>query len=166
MKDLLHQTLGEDVDLVLELEPNLWTTLCDENQLERAILNLAINARDAMPEGGKFTIETRNVELNEIYASAQPGVEPGKYVCIAVCDTGTGMSPQTLVHAFEPFFTTKAVGQGAGLGLSMIYGFTRQSEGHARISSELGQGTTVKMYRPARIDVPAGPAPAPPTLPA
>lgn len=165
MRDLLRQTIGEEVDLVLELEPDLWTTVCDENQLESAILNLAINARDAMPDGGQLTIETRNVELNQVYASGLHGVTPGKYVCISVCDTGTGMSAQTLAHAFEPFFTTKAVGQGSGLGLSMIYGFTRQSEGHARIFSEYGQGTTVKMYLPARLDVqdpPAQPLPAPP----
>jgi PAS domain S-box-containing protein len=166
MRDLLLQTLGEGVALELALAPGLWPTLCDENQLESSILNLAINARDAMPGGGRLTIETGNVELDAAYAAALPGVQPGPYVCIAVRDTGTGMSEQTLAHAFEPFFTTKAVGEGSGLGLSMIYGFARQSQGHARIFSEYGQGTTVKIYLPARLDVQDVPAPAPPAPPA
>ena len=158
MQDLLRQTIGEKVELSLQLAPDLWTTLCDENQLESAILNLAINARDAMPGGGRLTIETHNAELDAAYAAALHGVQPGPYVCIAVTDTGTGMTAETLAHAFEPFFTTKAVGEGSGLGLSMIYGFTRQSEGHARIFSEYGQGTTVRIYLPAHFNAEDGPA--------
>ncbi len=163
MQDLLRQTIGEKVELALQLAPELWTTLCDENQLESAILNLAINARDAMPGGGRLTIATHNAELDAAYAAALHGVQPGSYICISVSDTGTGMTAETLAHAFEPFFTTKAVGEGSGLGLSMIYGFTRQSEGHARIFSEYGQGTTVRMYLPARFNAEDSPAHALPT---
>ena len=126
----------------------LWQTLCDPHQLESAILNLAINARDAMPEGGKLTIETCNARLDDAYAARQRDVRPGQYICICVTDTGTGMTPDVIAKAFEPFFTTKPIGQGTGLGLSMIYGFTRQSEGYARIYSEVGQGTTIKLYLP------------------
>jgi signal transduction histidine kinase/CheY-like chemotaxis protein len=164
MQDLLRQTVGEKVELALQLAPGLWTTLCDENQLENAILNLAINARDAMPDGGRLVIGTHNAELDAAYAAALHGVQPGPYVCISVTDTGTGMTAETLAHAFEPFFTTKAVGEGSGLGLSMIYGFARQSEGHARIFSEYGQGTTVRIYLPAHLhagDSPVQALPAP-----
>jgi len=163
MQDLLRQTIGEKVELSLQLAPDLWTTLCDENQLESAILNLAINARDAMPGGGRLVIDTQNAELDAAYAAALHGVQPGPYVCISVTDTGTGMTAETLAHAFEPFFTTKAVGEGSGLGLSMIYGFTRQSEGHARIFSEYGQGTTVRIYLPAPFSAEDGPAQLLPT---
>jgi PAS domain S-box-containing protein len=148
MEDLLRRTLGERVELELVLAGGLWLTLCDPNQLENAILNLAINARDAMPNGGKLTIETCNTHLDSAYLARQREVQPGQYVCICVTDTGTGMSAETIAHAFEPFFTTKPIGQGTGLGLSMIYGFARQSEGYARIYSELGHGTTVKLYLP------------------
>jgi CheY-like chemotaxis protein len=121
---------------------------CDPHQLESAILNLAINARDAMPGGGKLIIETSNTHLDRAYAALHPGVRPGQYVCVAVTDTGTGMPPDVIEHAFEPFFTTKPIGKGTGLGLSMIYGFAQQSEGHARIYSEVGHGTTIKIYLP------------------
>ncbi|TCK31541.1 PAS domain S-box-containing protein [Ancylobacter aquaticus] len=148
LEDMLRRTLGERIELELVLGGSLWLTRCDPNQLESAILNLAINARDAMPQGGKLTIETCNAHLDSHFAARQREVKPGQYVCICVTDTGTGMSRETIARAFEPFFTTKPIGQGTGLGLSMVYGFTRQSEGYSRIYSELGQGTTIKLYLP------------------
>ena len=148
MEDLLRRTLGERIELELVTAGGLWLTRCDPNQLESAILNLVINARDAMPNGGKLTIETCNTHLDAAYAVKQREVKPGQYVCICVTDTGTGMSADTIAKAFEPFFTTKPIGQGTGLGLSMIYGFARQSDGHAQIYSEEGKGTTVKLYLP------------------
>ncbi|MDP9087727.1 MAG: PAS domain-containing protein [Pseudomonadota bacterium] len=148
MEEMLRRTLGERVDLELVLAGGLWLTRCDPNQLESAILNLAINARDAMPTGGKLTIETFNAHLDSAYAAKQSDVRPGQYVCICVTDTGTGMSADIIARAFEPFFTTKPIGQGTGLGLSMIYGFARQSEGYTQIYSEVGKGTTVKLYLP------------------
>jgi PAS domain S-box-containing protein len=148
MEDLLRRSLGERIELELVLAGGLWPTLCDANQLENAILNLCINARDAMPDGGKLTIETANVDLDGGYAASVADVRPGQYVCIRVTDTGTGMSHDTISRAFDPFFTTKPLGQGTGLGLSMIYGFARQSEGYAKIDSELEKGTTIKLYLP------------------
>ncbi|MDX3909960.1 MAG: PAS domain S-box protein [Sphingobium sp.] len=148
MEDMLRRTLGKGIELEMVLAGGLWPTRCDPNQLESAILNLAINARDAMPSGGKLVIETCNAHLDSAYVAAQRDVKPGQYVCICVTDTGTGMSSDIIAKAFEPFFTTKPIGQGTGLGLSMIYGFTRQSEGYARIYSEVGQGTTIKLYLP------------------
>jgi PAS domain S-box-containing protein len=148
MEDLLRRTLGEKIDIELILVGGLWLTLCDPNQLESAILNLVINARDAMPNGGKLTVETCNSHLDSVYAAQQQDIKAGQYVCIAVTDTGTGMSAETVARAFEPFFTTKPIGQGTGLGLSMIYGFARQSDGYAKIYSELGKGTTFKLYLP------------------
>ncbi|MFG1463997.1 PAS domain-containing protein [Xanthobacter sp. DSM 24535] len=148
MEDLLRRTMGESIHLELVLAGGLWLTLCDANQLENAILNLVINARDAMPNGGKLIIETCNVHLDGLYAARAHGVSPGQYVCLSVTDTGTGMAPEVIERAFDPFFTTKPIGQGTGLGLSMIYGFARQSEGHCRIYSEVGHGTTVKLYLP------------------
>jgi PAS domain S-box-containing protein len=161
MEDLLRRTLGERIQLELVLAGGLWLTLCDANQLENAILNLAINARDAMPDGGKLTIETCNAHLDSTYAARQRDVRPGQYICICVTDTGTGMSPETIARAFEPFFTTKPMGQGTGLGLSMIYGFARQSEGYARIYSELGKGTTFKLYLPRHLSDAEADEPAP-----
>ena len=148
IEDLLRRTLGEQTRLEMVLAGGLWLTLCDPNQLENAVLNLAINARDAMPDGGTLTIETCNAHLDNAYAARQRDVKPGQYVCICVTDTGVGMSADTIARAFEPFYTTKPIGQGTGLGLSMIYGFARQSEGYAKIYSELGKGTTVKLYLP------------------
>ncbi len=148
MEDLLRRTLGETVDLELVLAGGLWPTLCDANQLESAILNLAINARDAMPNGGRLTIETSNAHLDTAYAAQARDVRPGQYVCVCVTDTGTGMPPEVIERAFDPFFTTKKIGEGTGLGLSMIYGFARQSEGYCKIYSEVGRGTTVKLYLP------------------
>ncbi|WP_026190788.1 PAS domain-containing protein [Methylobacterium sp. WSM2598] len=148
MDELLRRTLGEQVRLEIVVAGGLWLTLCDPNQLENAVLNLAINARDAMPDGGRLTIETANAHLDEAYAAREIGVRAGQYVCIGVSDTGTGMPPDVIARAFDPFFTTKPLGQGTGLGLSMIYGFAKQSEGTVKIYSEPGQGTTVKLYLP------------------
>ena len=128
----------------------LWPTLCDPNQLENALLNLCINARDAMPKGGRITIETANSWLDE-RAARQRDMQPGQYVAICVSDTGTGMTPDVLARAFDPFFTTKPAGQGTGLGLSTIYGFARQSSGQVRIYSEVGQGTSVHLYLPRHL---------------
>jgi signal transduction histidine kinase/CheY-like chemotaxis protein len=148
MTELLHGTLGEQIELEHVLAPRLWPTEVDQNQLESAILNLAVNARDAMPNGGKLTIETSNTALDESYSATDAEVVPGQYVAIAISDTGAGMSKETLSRVFEPFFTTKEVGRGTGLGLSMVYGFVKQSGGHITIYSEPGQGTTVKLYFP------------------
>ena len=147
--ELLRRTLGEAVALETVLAGGLWSTFADSNQLENAVLNLALNARDAMPNGGRLTIETANCYLDEAYvaALAEP-VMRGQYVMIAVADTGAGMDSGTLDKAFEPFFTTKDVGKGTGLGLSQVYGFVRQSAGHVKIYSEVGEGTTVKIYLP------------------
>ncbi|MEZ5831483.1 MAG: PAS domain-containing protein [Dongiaceae bacterium] len=148
MDDLLRRTLGEVVEIELKLAKDLWPALADSGQVENSLLNLAINARDAMPGGGKLTIETGNVHLDEDYAGSNSEVTPGDYVMMAVTDTGTGMSPDVLTHVFEPFFTTKETGKGTGLGLSMIYGFAKQSGGHVKIYSEIGHGTTVRLYLP------------------
>ena len=148
MEELLRRTIGESIQLEIVTAGGLWQTLCDPHQLESAVLNLAINARDAMPDGGRLTIETCNAHLDSAYAAKRRDVVPGQYICVCVTDTGTGMSKDTIEKAFEPFFTTKPIGQGTGLGLSMIYGFTRQSEGYARIYSEVGEGTTIKLYLP------------------
>ena len=148
MADLLHRALGEQVQLETVSTPGLWRVEADPNQLESAILNLAVNARDAMPEGGKLTIETANARLDEQYSAAHAEVAPGSYVVVAVTDTGTGMSKETLARVFDPFFTTKGVGKGTGLGLSMVYGFVKQSGGHVKIYSEPNEGTTVKIYLP------------------
>ncbi|WP_246848002.1 hybrid sensor histidine kinase/response regulator [Sphingomonas beigongshangi] len=148
MSDLLNRSLGEMVKLEIVTSPGLWRVEADPNQLESAILNLAVNARDAMPRGGTLTIETANARLDEEYSAAHAEVAPGHYVVIAVTDTGQGMSRDTLARVFEPFFTTKEVGKGTGLGLSQVYGFTKQSGGHIKIYSEEAQGTTVKIYLP------------------
>jgi PAS domain S-box-containing protein len=148
MEDLLRRSIGEGVRLEMVTAGGLWQTRCDPHQLENSILNLAINARDAMPTGGVLTIETCNAHLDTAYAATSRGVRPGQYVCICVTDTGVGMSADVIAKAFEPFFTTKPMGQGTGLGLSMIYGFARQSEGYSKIYSEVGKGTTFKLYLP------------------
>ena len=146
---LLHRTLGEEISLETVLGAGLWRIHADPNQLESALLNLALNARDAMPKGGKVTIETANCFLDEAYVADLPEpVETGQYVMIAITDTGSGMEETTVDRAFEPFFTTKEVGKGTGLGLSQVYGFVRQSSGHVRIYSELGEGAVVKIYLP------------------
>ncbi|MFC3714060.1 PAS domain-containing protein [Sphingoaurantiacus capsulatus] len=148
MSELLRHSIGADVRLETVLAAGLWRTHADRNQLENVILNLAVNARDAMPEGGRLTIETQNAHFDERYASSNFGVRAGHYVMIAVTDTGGGMSPEVMTKAFDPFFTTKAVGKGTGLGLSQVYGFVKQSGGHVKIYSEAGEGTTVKIYLP------------------
>src|SRR3954467_4749460 len=147
LEDLLRRTIGETIDLEIAASAGLWSTLCDPNQLESALLNLAINARDAMPEGGKLTIRTVNAQIDGIDADT-PALLPGGYIRIDVTDTGTGMSPEVAARAFDPFFTTKPIGQGTGLGLSMIYGFARQSNGHVLIDSRPGAGTSVRLYLP------------------
>jgi len=151
LSELVHRTLGETVAVETVLAAGLWQVEVDPNELEAAILNLAVNARDAMPEGGRLTIETANTHIDEAYASNYAEVAPGQYVAISVSDTGKGMDEATVARAFEPFFTTKPVGRGTGLGLSQVYGFVKQSGGHVKIYSEVGQGTTVKIYLP-RLD--------------
>jgi signal transduction histidine kinase/CheY-like chemotaxis protein len=148
MTDLLRRSIGADVRLETVLAGGLWRTHADPNQLENVILNLAVNGRDAMPEGGRLTIETQNTHLDERYVAAHPGMPAGQYVLIAVTDTGTGMPDAVIEKAFDPFFTTKPVGKGTGLGLSQVYGFIKQSGGHVKIYSEIGQGTTIKVYLP------------------
>jgi PAS domain S-box-containing protein len=147
LEDLLRRTIGETIDLAIVAPDDLWNTLCDPNQLESALLNLAINARDAMPDGGRLTISTANARIDGVTADTR-ALSPGEYICIDVTDTGTGMSAEVAARAFDPFFTTKPIGQGTGLGLSMIYGFARQSNGHATIDSKIGQGTSIRLYLP------------------
>ena len=151
MSELIRGSLGGDVVLETVLAGGGWRTHADPNQLENVLLNLAVNGRDAMPGGGKLTIETQNAALDDRYASAHLGVPAGQYALIAVTDTGTGMPPDVIAKAFDPFFTTKEVGKGTGLGLSQVYGFIKQSGGHVKIYSEPGQGTTVKVYLPRLI---------------
>jgi PAS domain S-box-containing protein len=148
MSDLLHRTLGEMIEVETVSTAGLWRTHVDPNQLENAILNLAVNARDAMPGGGKLTIETGNTWLDDEYAATHAEVTPGQYVLIAVTDSGEGMSEEAIAHAFEPFFTTKPEGRGTGLGLAQVHGFVKQSGGHIKLYSELGHGTAVKIYLP------------------
>jgi PAS domain S-box-containing protein len=151
LSDILKRTLGPRIEVEMIRGAGLWRTRIDPNQLEHSIINLAINARDAMPEGGKLTIESANASLDEAYAAAYSEVTPGQYVLISVSDNGTGMSPQVREKAFDPFFTTKPVGQGTGLGLSQVYGFLKQSGGQVTIYSEPGKGTTVKLYLPRSL---------------
>jgi signal transduction histidine kinase len=146
MSDLLHSTLGEKIRIETVAAAGLWTIHADAQQLENAILNIAINARDAMPDGGKVTIETANAFLDEAYCRQNPEVAPGQFVMIAITDTGNGMSPEVASRVFDPFFTTKPAGKGTGLGLSQVYGFVKQSHGHIKIYSEVGAGTNVKIY--------------------
>jgi PAS domain S-box-containing protein len=151
MEDLIRRTIGPAAHLEVVGAVGLWHTLIDPNQLENAILNLCINARDAMPDGGRITIETANKWMDE-RAAADRDLSPGQYLSVCVTDTGTGMAPDVIAHAFEPFFTTKPLGEGTGLGLSMVYGFVRQSGGQVRIYSEVGQGTTMCLYLPRLFD--------------
>ena len=148
MSELLQRTLGEQYMIETVLAGGLWRCFADPSQLENAIVNLAVNARDAMPEGGRVTIETANAYLDDDYARTRPEVKPGQYVMLSITDTGIGMEPEVVAKAFDPFFTTKPVGKGTGLGLSQIFGFIKQTGGHAAIYSEPGQGTTVRLYLP------------------
>jgi signal transduction histidine kinase/ActR/RegA family two-component response regulator len=159
MLELLRHSIGERIKIETVLSGGLWPRFADPAQLESAILNLAVNARDAMPDGGKLTIETANSDLDDRYARANSDVKAGQYVLISVTDTGSGMAPEVVERAFDPFFTTKDVGQGTGLGLSQVFGFVKQSGGHVKIYSEIGVGSTVKIYLPrytgpARPDLP------------
>ncbi len=148
MEELLRRTLSEQIRLTIDLANDLWQTLTDANQLENAVLNLVINARDAMDSGGELKIVTRNITLDEPIRQGGDDGEAGEFVVISVQDTGSGMSPEVIAKAFDPFFTTKPIGQGTGLGLSMIYGFAKQSRGHVRIHSIVGEGTDVSIYLP------------------
>ena len=148
MSELLIRTLGERIEVETIQAARAWPIEVDLNQMENALLNLAVNARDAMPEGGKLTIEVANTHIDDRYAAQEEDVQPGQYVLISLSDTGQGMDAETLSHAIEPFFTTKEVGRGTGLGLSMVYGFIKQSGGHIRVYSEVGEGTSVKIYLP------------------
>jgi signal transduction histidine kinase/ActR/RegA family two-component response regulator len=148
MSELLRRTIGEQVGVETVLAGGLWKSYVDPGQLENAILNLAVNARDAMPEGGRLTIETANAHLDDDYARSRADVAPGQYVLICISDTGSGMPPEVMSRAFDPFFTTKEVGKGTGLGLSQVFGFVKQSGGHVAIYSEPGAGTTIKLYLP------------------
>ncbi|MCQ4159780.1 response regulator [Roseomonas sp. GC11] len=148
MDDLLRRALGEAIELETVIAGGLWNTLADPDQVQNALLNLAVNARDAMEGGGRLTIEAGNAMLDDYYALQHDEVKPGQYVMLAVSDTGSGIAPELLDKVFEPFFTTKREGRGTGLGLSMVYGFVKQSQGHIKIYSEVGQGTTVRLYLP------------------
>jgi signal transduction histidine kinase/CheY-like chemotaxis protein len=147
MSELLARTLGEEVRIETVLSAGLWKAKADPSQLENVILNLSVNARDAMPDGGRLTIETANAHIDDDDGHENE-ISPGQYVLVAVSDTGTGMPPEVIARAFDPFFTTKGVGKGTGLGLSQVFGFVRQSDGHVKIDSELGHGTTIKVYLP------------------
>jgi signal transduction histidine kinase/CheY-like chemotaxis protein len=152
LSDMLVRTVGESVRIETVAAAGLWSALADASQVENALVNLAINARDAMPDGGRLTIETGNAFLDEAYVGRFGGLSPGQYVVLSVSDTGTGMEQEILERVFEPFFTTKELGRGTGLGLSMVHGFVSQSNGHIRIYSEVGHGTTVKIYLPRHVD--------------
>ena len=163
MSELLRRTLGEAIKLETVLEPNLPRTMTDAGQVENVLLNLAINARDAMPQGGRLIIETRRTALDDVYAAEHSEVRAGDYVLLSVTDTGTGMTEEVQRRAFEPFYTTKGPGAGSGLGLSMVHGFVKQSGGHVQLYSELGHGTTIRIYLPVHHEDAAGVPVAEPT---
>jgi signal transduction histidine kinase/ActR/RegA family two-component response regulator len=153
MSDMMSRTVGEQVKIETVLGAGVWLTFADANQLENSLANLIVNARDAMPNGGKLTIETTNTYFDDSYVERLGDVKSGQYVMLSVTDAGTGIDKEKLERIFEPFFTTKGVGKGTGLGLAMVYGFVKQSGGHIRVYSEVGQGTTVKIYLPRHIDI-------------
>jgi CheY-like chemotaxis protein len=161
MESLLRRIIGEDIDLVFRLGEGLWPVSLDPSQVDQVVANLAVNARDAMPKGGHLTVETSNATLDEAYCQTQPDARPGDFLLLAVSDTGCGMDAQTLERAFEPFFTTKPEGKGTGLGLATVYGIARQNGGSVRIYSEVGRGTTVRLYLPRLVGTEA-PSPAAP----
>ncbi len=165
MSDLIERAIDETVELKVVLTPDLPAGIVDPNQLENAILNLALNARDAMPEGGVLTVETSLVDLDQAQVATRPGLAPGRYLMVAVSDTGVGIAPDLIDKVFDPFFTTKPLGQGTGLGLSMVYGFVRQSGGQVRIHSQIGLGTSVKLYLPTTEARPASAAASAPPVP-
>ena len=158
MEDMLRRTMGEHIQLEVDLQADAWLAYTDGHQLENALLNLVINARDAMPNGGRLGVHTENQRIEQHQPDAP---EPGDYVVLCVTDNGAGMSAQTIAKAFDPFFTTKPIGRGTGLGLSMVYGFAKQTGGHVRIDSALGEGTRVTLYLPRNLsDDQAQPGPA------
>jgi two-component system, cell cycle sensor histidine kinase and response regulator CckA len=152
MEKMLPRLLGEDINVSLSLEPALGNVKADQSQIEQVIMNLAVNARDAMPSGGKLQIQTANVELDHTYTRDHPGSKPGSYVMLAIADSGTGMNPETIAHIFEPFFTTKGLGEGTGLGLATVYGVVKQSNGYIWVDSALGKGSTFQIYLPRNLD--------------
>jgi CheY-like chemotaxis protein len=160
MVTLLKRTLGEHITIKLEEGAGLWPVVIDAAQLDAAIVNLSVNARDAMADGGTLTIETSNVRVDEHVLTMYPALETGDYVVVSVTDTGTGMPPEVIAHVFEPFFTTKGPSKGTGLGLAMVYGFVKQSGGHVTVYSEVGTGTTFRLYLPRATSTDVAEAPA------